>query len=247
VVASGRSAGGDNAAVAKPTESARLRRLLVRVVVGALVATAAAAVAALLAGDFGDTQLRIVLTTGAVSAYGLLALPAGFLLERRRLAALAQANLLAVGLAFALVLYLIWAEWDDAGETAWKSVAVATTAAGVLAQASAALSRRQEDDTPAIRRLTVASVVAAAVLGAMIVVALLAEVDRVGYYRALGAVAVVDVLLLVLPPVLRRGRPAPAATAGRVRLVVEVDAGTAAAVEREVESHGGRVVGREQA
>jgi hypothetical protein len=225
------------------------RRLLVRLVVVSLVATAGAAVVALLAGDFGDTQLRVILTTGAVSLYGLMALPAGVLLEQRRLTALAQVSALAVVVAFVLLLYLIWFEWDDAGETAWKSVVVTTTAAGVLAQAAAALSRRRDDDPPSVVRLTGASIAAAAALGALIVLAVLREIDDSGYYRFLGAVAVADVLLLALPPVLRRARPAsaPARTDGRIRLVVEVEADGAGAIEREAERHGGQVVRRERA
>lgn len=229
-------------AVAPSAAALDLRRLLVRLVAVSLVLTAAAAIVALLAGDFGDTQLRIILTTGAVSFYGLMALPAGVLLDQGRLRALAQASGAAVVVAFVLVLYLVWAEWDDAGETAWKTAVVATTSAGVLAQIAAALSRRRAEDSLWVVRLTVASIAAGALLGAMIVAAVLAEIDDSGYYRFLGAVAVADVLLLALPPVLRRGQPSPATEQGRVRLVIEVDAAAAGELEREVERRGGRVV-----
>src|SRR5687768_5094971 len=85
-----RAVSGDNAGVSTRSGSDDARRLLVRLVVVSLVATAGAAIVALLAGEFGDTQLRVILTTGAVSLYGLMALPAGVLLEQRRLTALAQ-------------------------------------------------------------------------------------------------------------------------------------------------------------
>jgi hypothetical protein len=200
--------------VSASTGSDDLRRLLVRLIVVSLVVTAAAAIVALLAGDFGDTQLRVILTTGAVSLYGVMGLPAGVLLEQGRYRPLAQAVGLAVVLAFGVVLYLIWAEWNDAGDTAWKTAAVTSTLAGVLAQVAAALSRRRDGDSAWVVRLTVASIGAGALLGALIVIAVLAEVEDVGYYRFLGAVAVADVLLLALPPVLRRGQRPPGRAVG---------------------------------
>jgi O-antigen/teichoic acid export membrane protein len=224
-----------------------LRRLLLRLVVVSLVVTAAVAIVALLASDFGDTQLRVILTTGAVSLYGLMALPAGILLEQGRFRPLARAVAVAVATAFVLVVYLIWAEWNDTGETEAKITVVATTVAGVLAQVAAALSRRRAEDSLWVVRLTAASIGAGALLGAMIVVAVLAEVDDSGYYRLLGAVAVADVLLLALPPVLRRGQPEAADAQGRVRLVVEVDAADADEVGSAVESRGAVVVRRERA
>jgi peptidoglycan/LPS O-acetylase OafA/YrhL len=222
-----------------------IRRPLVRGIVASLCLTAAAAIVALVSGDFGDTQLRVILTTTAVSLYGLLALPAGVLLDRERMRVLAYAVIALSVLGFVLFMNIVWIEWDDSGEVAWKSTLVVSVAAGALAQIAASQSRRRADDSPAIEWLTLASSGAALLLAAMVSIAALAEIDDAGYYRALGAVAVLDVLLLILPPVLRRGRASTAEGAQRVRLVVEADAAVADALAKDVESRGGRIVSRE--
>lgn len=231
------------------------RAVLQRVVIATLCVTAAWAIIALLAGDFGATQGRILLTTTALGAYGLLGLPAGLLLERRRLVWLAWLDALLAALGFLLALNLIWAQWDDPAEAAWKSLVAVTAAAGAAAQAAAAQLRRRESDTPAIRQLVAAGVIAVVSLATLISAAALWEIDDPGYYRFLGAVAVLDVLLLVLVPVLRRGsgRPGERARTYRVRVVgddgraddVDADGGdfaaAVAAAIRSAERNGRRV------
>jgi len=59
--------------------------------------------------------------------------------------------------------------------------------------------------------------VTGAVLAAMGVIAILSEIDADEYYRLLGAVAVLDVLLLVVAAVLRRGT-GPIGQTHRLRL-----------------------------
>ena len=50
-----------------------------------LSVSAALAVGILLFGEFGETEGRVLATTGLLAGYGLLALPAAMLLDRRRL------------------------------------------------------------------------------------------------------------------------------------------------------------------
>ncbi len=180
------------------------RRLFLAAVVASLCATAAIAIVTLLLGDFGETEARILLTTAAISLYSLLSLPAGALLDRGRLRPLALANLGLAILGFLLALNLVWIQWDDAGDASWKSLVVVTAATGALAQAGGVESRHRDGDRGRVRNLTIASHASAVLLAVLISVAALEEVDDDGYYRALGAVAVANVLLVALQPVLRR-------------------------------------------
>ena len=227
-------------------------------IVVSLVLTAAIAIATLLAGDFGETEGRILLTTASISFFSLLSLPAGVLLDQRRLRGLAFVELVATVLGFLLALNLIWVAWEDAGDGDWKSFAIVTTAAGALAQAAGVESRRRENDPPWTTRLALASHVSVATLAALIAAAVAAEIDEGGYYRALGAVAVSNVLLVTLQPVLRRMSARPEAVHAFVCVVaggrrVEYgrtarDFATAVAYAiRELEGAGERVVAIERA
>ena len=205
------------------------RGLFLRAVAASLVATAALAVGTLLLGDFGETEGRILLTTASISFFGLLGLPAGVLLDQRRRRPLAIAELVAAGLAFLLALNLIWIQWDDAGDADWKSFVVVTTVAGALTQAAGVEARRRQTDPAWISRLALASHATGALLATLVAVAALSEIDSGGYYRGLGAVAVANVLLVALQPILRRMAGQPAAA---YRFVCVLDDGRRDAGER---------------
>ena len=84
-------------------------------------------------------------------------------------------------------------------------------------------SRRRPGDPSGVRRLYLVSVALAVVLAAMIALAAWAEVDDETYYRFLGAVAVANVLVVVLQPIVRRMRPRTTAADISFRLVFTLD------------------------
>jgi hypothetical protein len=222
----------------------RAQKLLLRAVVGALCITAAIAVVVLLAGSFDETSGRILASTSAVSFFGLLAAPAGVLLERGHAVLLARVSAALTAATFVLTFFLIWSDWsNDLGKT-WG---VLLTLAAAAAQAAAVESRRRDSDSTAIARLMAGSMLTGSVLAALGVVAILAEIDDSSYYRLLGAVAIVDVLAIVVVAVLRRGS-GPIAQTHRVRVdgeLVEVAgrdwAGAVASAIRQAERDGSTV------
>lgn len=181
----------------------RARRILLRLLVAAIVCTAGIAIVVLLTGLF-RSQWRILATTSAISVAALLAVPAGALLDRGRAVLLGRAGAVLTSLAFALTLGLIWRDgWSAGYGKAWGVVG---TLALAVAQAAAVESRRRDTDSSAIERLTYGSMVTATILAAMSVAAILTSIDDSSYYRWLGAIAILDVLFVVLAAVLRRGR-----------------------------------------
>jgi hypothetical protein len=191
------------------------RKLLLSAIVGALCLTAAIAVVVLLSGHFDETSWRILGTTSAISFFGLLGVPVGMLLERGHAVALARISGALTCSAFVLTLVVIWRyHWaNDVGKT-WG---VLFTLAVAAAQAAAVEARRRDNDTPAISLLTAGSMLTGGVLAAMGVLAILTEITNGTFYRALGAVAVVDVALIAIVAVLRRG-VGPIAQGHRIRL-----------------------------
>jgi hypothetical protein len=184
-----------------------LKRAFLRALVFSLCATAGLAIITLLFGEFDETAGRIVATTAFMSLYSLMALPGGSLLDRGTHSALGWATLLLCGVSFLLALNLVWANWDEVGERDWKLLATATAFAGACAQASATTWRRRGDDSDALVRLYWTSLATGFGLAFLIVNAVWTEPEGEGYYRFLGALAVANLLVAVVQPIIRRMTP----------------------------------------
>ncbi|HXV56707.1 MAG TPA: hypothetical protein VD704_02470 [Gaiellaceae bacterium] len=199
-------------------ELSRGRRLFLWTLVASLVATGVLAIGTLLFAEFDSRAGRILATTGLLALASLLSLPAGVLLDRRRLVAVAWGTIGAAAAAFALALVVIWGE--PAGEWASRVTWTAWVAAGGAAQACAVTAWARREDSRRLRALLVLSLVLTAALAALVAVAMWEEPDSDAYVRALGAIAVAAVLTTLLQPILRRvERPA-----GRPHeLVLELD------------------------
>jgi hypothetical protein len=190
------------------------RKLLLAATIGALCLTAAIAVVVLLSGHFDDTAWRILATTSAISFFGLLAVPVGMLLERERAVTLARAGGALMLAAFALTIAVIWHHWSNGVGKTWG---VVLTLAVAAAQAAVVEARRRDTDTPAIALLAGGSMLTGGALATMAALAILTEIDDGAYYRALGAVAVIDVALLAIVAVLRRST-GPISQTHRIRV-----------------------------
>ena len=228
------------------------RHLLLGAVVASLCATAALAIGILLFGEFGATQGRILMSTLLVGAFGLLGVPAAVLVDqgRHRRLALASGALAAAGLLMMLV--LIWSG-DDPPQPLVKSALSVSALALAAGQIAALAGRRRPTDPSSVRRLYALSTVVVVALAAMVVLALWLEIESLAYYRVLGALAVLDVLLVALQPILAKIH-ARETTLHTLRLEVEPGgtveltvagedfARAVASAIRQAERRGGRVV-----
>jgi hypothetical protein len=200
------------------------RRVFLLALVASMCATAALAIGILIFSEFDETAARILGSTAALSFFSLLALPAGVLLDRGRRVLLAGASLAVSAVGLVLVLVLLWVDWNDEPERLWKSAVSATAFAVAGAQAAATTSRRRADDSPVFRGLYAAGLALALTLATMSSAAAWAEIDAVGYYRALGALAVLGLLSTLLQPVLRRmsgvGAPPDEKALHRIRVTL---------------------------
>ena len=180
-----------------------MRRLLVRAIVAGLCITAGVGIVLLLAGSIDDTSGRILITTTAVSLFGLLAVPAGMLLERNRLSWLGRGSAALTGTTFLLTLVVTWKH--DVPSSLWRTWGVLGTLTLAAAQAAAVEARRRDTDSDGIRLLVSLSMVSGAALAALGIGGILGSIEDGGYYRLVGAIAIIDVLLISVVAVLRRG------------------------------------------
>ncbi len=195
----------------------RWRRLLLLAVIASLAVTAALAIGILLLGDFDDTEWRVLGTTFAISVASLLALPGAQLLDQRRAVLLAWATVGLAAVSFVLFEHTIWT--DDNSETAWKRVGTAAVFAVATTQIAALTSRLKADDRQSVRVLYLITVGLGLLLAALATTAMWKEIDSDVFYRVLAALAVLNVFLVVLQPLLRR--LGGASQSYRVRFVLE--------------------------
>lgn len=225
------------------------KRILLLVVAGLLSASALLAIGILLAGRFGRTEGRILGTTALLAGYGLVALPATILLDQRRANRLAAGALVLTAASGSLALAAVWTNAsDDFGRTVGTVMAFALASA----QSCALAARRRERDPTVVRRLFALSLTLAFAVAALVTALLWASIAGDGYVRGLGTLAVLDLLVVALQPILARARPVEPLR--RLRIVVEpgrtivldieaVDLAAAVAKAiRTVERDGGRVV-----
>lgn len=179
------------------------RRALLLGVASLLTISALLAIGILLAGHFGRTQGRILGSTALLAGYGLVALPAAFLLDQGHCRRLALATASLAALAAALALAGIW----SGSETLGKLVGSATAFALAGAQTSALTARRREGDPAAVRRLFTASCGTTLVAASAFAVFIWIQPNGSLFPRLFGSLVVFDLLLVVLQPILARTRP----------------------------------------
>jgi hypothetical protein len=181
------------------------RRLLLLAVAVLLSLAAALAIGILLFGDFGATEGRILATTAMLAAFGLVAVPGAILRDRRRLSGLAAALAALAVLGAALSAILIWGgEPPDLLGRAWGTTIFWLAAA---LQTAALALRRSARDPSSVHRLFLVATVIVVVLAAALTAVVWAEISSPTLGRAVGALLVLDVLLVALQPILARARP----------------------------------------
>lgn len=234
------------------------KRILLLGVAVLLTLSALLAIGILLVGRFGSVEGRILGSTALLAGYGLVALPAMALLDTGRSPLLARSAGASAALGYALTLASIWSGSDSAvlgravGSATIVALALAQTAALTAALTAAVTARRSGRDRIVVRRLFVASCGTAALVSALALTMLWAGGGLDAAARFVGALLVLDLLLVALQPLVARTRAGDAvrrftvvtATGERVELeIVGGDTGSAAArAIRSVEHGGGAVV-----
>jgi hypothetical protein len=185
-----------------------VRRATIVAVVAALVLTAVLGITALLSGEFGELQAKILLTTVTVAAFGTTSL-CHLAVVTRSVRAVGFAGIAASLGAALCALVLIWRDWPTGGsiwEGWFKALAVLAIAAVSLAQANLLLllaGRRH----PLIRASLGVTLLAIAVVAGMVALPILTNGEIPGsdgeaYWRLLGVMGILDALGTIALPVL---------------------------------------------
>ena len=167
-----------------------LRRIVSTLVIGSFSLAALIGIVTLLrGGDFGDTEIHVLLTTVIVGVESVAVL-CYLAVSGHRLAVVGLVGAAASFLASALALWMTWGGNDSSGAS--DTFGVALTIAASLAQVSLLLSLAGRDRAGAA---LVGTLLAIAVLAGMIVLPIVDDTGLGdGYWRAFGVVAILDVL-----------------------------------------------------
>jgi hypothetical protein len=187
-----------------------------------LIVAALASIAALLGGDFDETELRVIATSMAFALYSSLA-AAGAATRLGEGRALRTLGSLALALSIVSFLLLTWGIWSDgdSGDVLWRTFGAATVIAFASVHGALVLQARVPADSDPITLVVRLSLAFGAIdaAGALLPISGIYEDLGEDYAKLFGVGLVLLVLTTALPPVLRRAQRAsstPAAGDGRV-------------------------------
>lgn len=179
------------------------KRFVLGLVAVSLCVCGGLAVLFLLFGELDGASWRILTTTVLLGLYSLLALPGALLLDQGRGSLLAWSAVALAVLGFLWAFRIVWGGLDDA-DGSWRMLVTLTACATAASQVCATTARRRETDPASVGRLYGISNLLAYTLAAMVTLASWEMLGAGGFFwRLLGALAVLDLLSIVLQPVLR--------------------------------------------
>ena len=217
-----------------------LRRAAIVVVIVSLLLAGALGILALLSGQFGETQGRILLTTLAVAAFGLTAL-CHLAIASHRFRVVGYIGIAASVAALVPALLLIWS-WFDLSETTgewFRALGVLTILAVTLAQTNLLL--RFASATRAIVRVgLIVTLGAAAIVAVMLWLPILTDGSipgaDTGYWRIFGIIAIIDVIGTIAVPII--GLVLRGDAKDGVRVVIEIPASLLSRIDAEATARG---------
>lgn len=155
-------------------------------------------------GEFGETELRILLTTLTIGGYSLTGLCCSVLYERKRFTSLASTGMVVSILGFLYTLLVIWEILEVNDSFNWKALIIFIVLSTSIAHSSLLLLIRTEK--PSVHAALSATLLFITTVAGMIIIAVLNEFDDIEelYYRVLGVFAILDVLGTIVTPILNK-------------------------------------------
>ncbi|HEX4343380.1 MAG TPA: hypothetical protein VH255_08310 [Verrucomicrobiae bacterium] len=164
--------------------------------IGFLSITAVIAIITVLSGTFGDTQLKVLGTTFAISTASICAMSCAAFIEKHGKNIFAFAGMFSAVASAAMSIAGMWGEIS--GDFYWKTtlmlivIAIATAYALLLLIPSLAAGHKWTQN---------AAVACIAVLALEIIAAICGEIDAEGYYRLVIVTSIVTVLMTLVVPI----------------------------------------------
>jgi hypothetical protein len=172
-----------------------MKKRFLQAFVGFLGLTALIAIVSVLIGEFGELQVKVLMTSFSISATSICSMSCVAFIEKQKQSGLGFSGIFLSVVAAVLLILLIWLEFGN--EWYFKTTFTVAVCAVAFAHAFLLVLPDLENKHTWIQKVATISI---AVLGAQIIVALWAEVDHEAYIRALAVVAIIVVLETLLVP-----------------------------------------------
>lgn len=154
---------------------------------------------AILSGTFGQFEARIILTTITISAASICALAAGALWESRGSRTLPRIAVVLAILAAVLIIIGIWVKISS--EEFWKLNATVGVLAIATAQACLISLARLAPRFAWTRTVALLGIV---FLAASIILTIWGEINEEGFFKAMGATAILVAAMTIMMPIFHR-------------------------------------------
>ena len=161
--------------------------------------SAALGIVAILSGSFGDFEARVILTTVTISAASVCALAAGALWESRRERTFPGITAALAILAAAVIIIGIWGKISTTNY--WKFSATVGVLAIAFAQACLISLARL---APRFAWTRILALIAIFFLASLIIFAIHTEVSSEGFFKTMGATAILVAALTIMMPIFHR-------------------------------------------
>lgn len=168
------------------------RRIAATATIGSFSLAALMGILALLgAGDFGEQEGRVLLTTLVVGCASICML-CYLATAGTRWAAVGVTGAVVLVLPTVTSLFLVWNDWDDASEGLLRAFGIGVVGAVTLAQVCLLLALAGSREK--LRPVLAATVVLAAVVAFLVSGMILGGIEADDVWRLLGVLAILDVL-----------------------------------------------------
>ena len=191
------------------------KKLCLFSLIGFLTLSALIAVISLLSGDFGSTEIKVIMTALTISGASICAMSCSAFIEKHGLPLLGGVGVVVPAVASIMTISGIWAEIGYGGGEYWK-----TTLSLIIVSAAFAhcLLLWIPSLAPGYRWTQVSLVIFVTVLSLQVIFAICGEIREIGYYRLVGVVAVIVVLLTLIVPICLKLSPASILESTRLKL-----------------------------
>ena len=176
-----------------------VRKVLLKLFIGFLSMTALVAIFAVLRGEFGETQIKVLITTFSISAGSICAMPCAGFIERNGAKTVGIVGILAASGAVSLVIIGMWGEIDE--KEFWKTTVMFIVICVALAHACLL---HLPNLTASYRWTQPASAILITLLALQIIFAVWGEVGEEDYYRLMAALSVLVILVTLVVPICGR-------------------------------------------
>lgn len=185
-------------------QNSNFKKIFLIIMIISLSISALIGIFVFLLGDFGKTELRLLMTTLTIGGYSLTGLCCSVLYEKRKFASLALSGMVVSVIGFLYTILVVWEAIDLDDDFVWKILIIFIVLAASAAHSCLLLLIKPKKLL--VNGALLATIFFVLIVAFMLVILIFSGFDDVGefYFRLLGVFAILDVLGTIVTPILNK-------------------------------------------